>query len=80
MHWNNPEDYAAYLLKLVASLGAKHVGIGTDHSGLPRSALAGYRDFPRIAAALSNGGLEAGDVEAVMGGNYLRVLRQAMAV
>lgn len=78
LHWKTPEDYADYLLKLVASLGAEHVGIGTDHSGLPNSAITGYRDFPRIAIALSKGGLAAGEVEAVMGGNYLRVLRQAM--
>lgn len=79
LHWNTPEDYASYLLKLVAALGVEHVGIGTDHAGLPHSALAGYRDFPRVAAALARGGLRDSEVEAVMGGNYLRVLRQAMA-
>lgn len=78
LHWSSPEDYADYLLKLVATLGAAHVGIGTDHSGLPNSAISGYRDFPRVALALSRGGLNESDVAAVMGGNYLRLLRQAM--
>lgn len=78
LHWSSPEDYADYLLKLVATLGAAHVGIGTDHSGLPNSAISGYRDFPRVALALSRGGFNESDVAAVMGGNYLRLLRQAM--
>ncbi len=76
----NPEDFAKYLLTVVERLGAEHVAIGTDHSGVPRSALSGYSDFPRVAAALAAGGLKSSEVDAVMGGNYIRVLRQAMDV
>ena len=78
--WRTPEAYAEYLQRLAGLLGAEHVGIGTDHSGLPSSALSGYRDFPRIAAALAKGGMKDTEVAAVMGGNYLRVLQQAMSV
>lgn len=65
---------------MVGLLGAEHVGIGTDHSGLPSSALAGYHDLPRVAAAVSKGGLKDPAVAAVMGGNYVRVLQQALNV
>jgi len=76
----NPESFAIYLLSLVSMLGPQHVGIGSDHSGLPSSALSGYHDYPRVAAALAEGGLQDAEVAAVMGGNHLRVLQQAIAV
>lgn len=80
VRWRNPEHFAEYLLTLVGLLGAVHVGIGSDHCGLPSSMLSGYQDFPRVAAAPSEGGPKDGEVAAVMGGNYLRVLQQAIDI
>lgn len=76
----DPEDFADLLRRMVDLVGPNHVGIGTDHSGLPRSALSGYGDYPRIAAALAKSGLKEPEVEGVMGGNYLRVLKAAVSV
>ena len=76
----NPEAFAEALRRAVDVVGPAHVGIGTDHSGLPRSALSGYGDYPRIAEALAKSGLSDADVLNVMGGNYIRVLGEAMAV
>ncbi|SFN17045.1 membrane dipeptidase [Formivibrio citricus] len=79
MRQRTPEAFAAYLFKLVEALGVSHVGIGTDHGGLPRSALSGCRDLPAVAAELSRLGLKDAEIGAVMGGNYLRILQQAMS-
>jgi membrane dipeptidase len=75
-----PEAFADYLKQMVDHVGPNHVGIGTDHSGLPSSALSGYKDYPRVAEALAKAGMKDAEVSGIMGGNYIRVLGEAMAV
>lgn len=75
----NPESFAEFVKRTVDLVGAQHVGTGTDHSGIPRSALSGYEDFPKVAEAPAKTGLKDNEVDAVMGGNYIRVLQDALS-
>lgn len=62
---------------------ARHVGIGSDLDGGfgAEGAPAGIEtvaDLVKIADALREAGFAPADVEAIMGGNWLRVLRQGL--
>jgi len=60
-------------------LGAAHVGIGSDMHGLgQRSLMPGYAEFASMEELLGKRGLKPAEVEGIMGGNYIRVLREAM--
>jgi membrane dipeptidase len=75
------DAYARALLDTAASLGAPHVGIGSDMFGLGGvSVLPGYEQFPQLEELLRKRGLTADDVRNIMGANYVRVLGQALAV
>lgn len=77
--FGNREAYAEALLRAAGMLGVNHVGIGSDINGLPNTVLPTHEEFAEVAELLAKKGLKDGEVEAVMGGNYLRVLRQALA-
>jgi membrane dipeptidase len=60
---------------------ARHVGIGSDFDGGQGAEAAPAEidtiaDLPRLADALSRSGYSDDDVEAIMGGNWLRLLRE----
>ena len=68
------------LLHAVAVMGADHVGLGADWDG--GGGVIGMEDItalPRITARLRREGLSDADIAKIMGGNLLRVLRQAQA-
>jgi membrane dipeptidase len=74
------DAYARALLDAAASLGADHVGIGSDMFGLGGSSvIPGYEQFSQLEELLFKRGLKADEVRNIMGGNYLRVLGQALA-
>jgi membrane dipeptidase len=61
-----------------ALVGPAHVGLGSDFDGIPRTP-AGLEDCSRLPALteeLLRRGYRAGDVQAILGGNFLRVFRQ----
>ena len=73
----------------VAVMGIEHVGIGADFvdrvepgkdekARLALEGFAGPEDFPSLVTALRGRGYEGERLEAVMGGNWLRILRQAL--
>jgi membrane dipeptidase len=72
------EAYALALLDAAEVLGAAHVGIGTDIAGLSSSVIPGYENFPALEALLAARGVGSADIENMLGGNYLRVLRQSL--
>ena len=73
------DAYAGALFDAAATLGAAHVGVGTDMAGLPAgSVVPSYDDFALLDEALSKRGASAADISAILGGNYLRVLAQAL--
>ena len=81
--WNsyaNLDLYTDELMRLVNAYGASHVGVGTDMDGLGRSTLPSYAEYAELPRYLGKRGLDDAGVEAVLGGNYIRVLRQAMSV
>jgi len=72
--------YADELVAMVKRFGAEHVGIGTDMFGLPRSVIPSYREFAELPDVLARRGLKSGEIDALLGDNYIRVLRQAISV
>ncbi len=76
----NLDLYADAIERAVQAYGAAHIGIGTDMFGVPRSVVPSYREFARLAEYLAQRGLKDAEIDAVLGGNYLRVLRQALVV
>jgi len=64
-------DYIAQLI------GVDHVGIGSDFDGAPSYPLGmdDVRDYPMITAELLKLGYTEGDVDKILGGNFLRVLK-----
>lgn len=66
--------------RLVSVAGRDHVGIGSDFDGFDPAVGMAIRDcseMPRIAAELSGRGYSDADIGAIMGGNWLRVVREA---
>jgi membrane dipeptidase len=61
-------------------LGPAHVGIGSDIAGMPTTVMPTYAAFAELAELLEKRGLKGEDLENVLGMNYVRVLRQALAV
>jgi membrane dipeptidase len=71
--------YADRLVAMTRQLGVEHVGVGTDMFGLPRSVIPTYAEFAQLADILTRRGLNTAEVDAVLGGNYIRVLREALS-
>lgn len=64
---------------LVSVVGSEHVGIGSDFDGFdPASglAIADCSELPMIAAELAGRGYGRDEIGAIMGGNWLRVIRE----
>jgi len=76
--FGNLDLYADELVRMVAALGAAHVGVGSDLNGITRTIMPGYAQFAALEEALASRKLSDDDVRAVLGGNYVRVLRQAL--
>jgi membrane dipeptidase len=60
-------------------LGAAHVGIGSDIAGMPTTVMPTYAAFAELAELIEKRGLKGEDLDNVLGMNYVRVLRQALA-
>jgi microsomal dipeptidase-like Zn-dependent dipeptidase len=60
------------------NIGPEHLALGTDLNGVP-GVMAGYggeTDLPKVTGALLDAGFDRREVEGILGGNALRVLRQ----
>jgi membrane dipeptidase len=69
-------DHVIHFLNLV---GEEHVGIGTDFDGIP-DVLEGFEDVAALTAALLDRGVDPEGVKLILGGNFLRVLREGERV
>ena len=68
------------ILRLVATLGIDHVGIGTDlPSGAARHGMADFSRHGEIPGLLRAAGLDLEAVAKICGGNWLRVFRAVRA-
>lgn len=58
--------------------GVDHVGLGSDFDGVDSlpAGLRDVRDLPRITEALLRRGYREEDIRKILGGNFLRVLKQ----
>jgi membrane dipeptidase len=75
------DAYVRALLDTAETVGAAHVGIGSDMFGLGGlTVIPGYEQFPQIEDMLVKRGLKTDDVRNIMGANYLRVLESALQV
>jgi membrane dipeptidase len=72
------DDFIQGLLHAIDVAGVDHVGIGMDWDG--GAGLVGFEDvtaLPKVSARLRQAGYSREDLGKIMGGNVLRVLRQA---
>jgi membrane dipeptidase len=75
------DDVVANIDHIAKVAGIDHVGIGTDFDGIGNDVPKGLEDaskMPALAAALRKKGYNDADVEKVMGGNFLRVIKQVI--
>jgi len=63
-----------YIAKLI---GVDHVGIGSDFDGAESYPMGmdDVRDYPKVTAELLKIGYTAADIDKILGGNFLRVLK-----
>ena len=75
------DSYVSALIDTARTVGIANVGVGTDLFGLGGSTvIPGYEQFPELEERLMKRNVPADDVRKVLGGNYLRVLREALTV
>ncbi len=70
-------DHIDYIVRLI---GADHVGLGSDFDGIesaPRE-LNDVTAYPLVTKALMERGYSKGDIEKILGGNFIRVLKENM--
>ncbi len=69
-------DHIDHMVRLV---GADHVGLGADYDGAESypKGLEDVSKYPLITAALLQRGYSAKDVKKILGGNFVRLLREA---
>ncbi|HYL75033.1 MAG TPA: dipeptidase [Bryobacteraceae bacterium] len=86
-NWSTPraanatlDDVVAHIDHVVKIAGIDHVGIGTDFDGIPDvpKGLEDASKMPALVAALRKHGYSDADVQKIMGGNFLRVMRQVI--
>lgn len=67
-------DHVDYIVKLI---GINHVGFGADFDGAESfpAGINGVADYPKLTQALLARGYKQEDVEKILGGNFLRVLK-----
>jgi membrane dipeptidase len=67
-------DHVDYIVKLI---GVDHVGFGADFDGAESfpAGINGVADYPKLTQALLDRGYKKADVEKILGGNFLRLLK-----
>ncbi|MCI0660792.1 MAG: dipeptidase [Acidobacteria bacterium] len=74
------EDAAIHIDHVVKLVGVDHVGIGSDWDGIS-TVPAGLEDvskMPVLTAMLLQRGYSENDIKKILGGNFLRVMRQVI--
>ena len=72
------DDLVAHFEHIISLVGVAHVGIGSDFDGVGDSLPTGMKDvssYPALIAQLLDKGHTPEDIEAILGGNLLRVWR-----
>ena len=76
------DDVCNHIEHVIKIAGIDHVGIGSDFDGVPRlpRGLEDVSTYPRITQELLNRGYNKRQIHKILGGNFLRVLKQAELV
>jgi len=72
-------DWVAGIARLVDVAGVDHVGIGTDMEGGVNEVWDDYADLPAVVDLFLRRGFSPAETTKLIGGNYVRVFRQAAA-
>ena len=72
-------DYCDEICRMVDVVGVDHVAIGTDLDANYRPVLTDYDQFPEVAAGLAARGLDADEIDRVLGGNFIRLFERVVA-
>ena len=72
-------DWVRGIARMVDAAGVDHVGIGTDMEGGVKEVWDDYADLPAVADLLFKQGFTPAEASKLLGGNYVRVFRQAAA-
>ena len=72
-------DWVSGIARLVDVVGVDHVGIGTDMEGGVNEVWDDYADLPAVVDLCLRRGFSPADTTKLIGGNYVRVFRQAAA-
>ena len=72
-------DVVDHIVHVVNIAGIDHVGIGSDYDGVPRlpEQLESVASYPLITQELLNRGYDKESIHKILGGNVMRVLRNA---
>lgn len=72
------DEVADHIFHAADVAGIDHVGIGSDYDGVPSlpDGLLTAAGLPSLTARLLERGMSEGDVEKVLGGNFMRVFEQ----
>jgi membrane dipeptidase len=75
-------DVVDHIMHIVKVAGVDHVGLGSDYDGISTTPVQmdDVTSYPLITQCLLDRGLSPTDVKKVLGGNILRVMRDAEAV
>jgi membrane dipeptidase len=86
-NWRHPrptiatlDDVVAHIDHVVKLVGVDHVGIGSDFDGIAEvpQGLEDESKMPALTAALLKRGYSETDIKKIMGGNFLRVMREVI--
>jgi membrane dipeptidase len=72
-------DWVSGIARLVDVVGVDHVGLGTDMEGGVDEVWDDYADLPAVVDLFLRRGFSPEDTTKLIGGNYVRVFRQAAA-
>lgn len=72
---------ADHIDHIVEVAGINHVGIGSDYDGIPTTPrlLEDISTFPNLTQELLNRGYSETEIRKILGGNFMRVFREAEA-
>lgn len=74
------DDYMRHLLHILKVAGWEHVGLGADWDG--GGGVQGYEDIaalPKVVQALLDTGYDEKQIDAILGGNTVRLIRDVQA-
>lgn len=69
------DDYTTEICRLIDAIGIDHVAVGTDLDANFMPVLTEYVQFQEVAQLLDARGLTAPEIDAVLGGNFVRMWR-----